>query len=204
MDLNEYANSPHNLKIYLAVACILFAWIICSKQSFSPIRRKQIQTKLSSFLVYDQTLPTVSTKFYFTVAVTAALAWELPSEPFHKITQDFKDKLKSGELKRKDGNSTNLIYTNAANPIIYEMNKHNYYYSSPPRRNGNYNNNRIETASNYLKPNQTNFEYYLSNYLGNKNGGNSVNYYTNKLKDISEATSPLKWSRNDWMDLVKT
>lgn len=73
------------------------------------------------------------------------------------------------------------------------MNKHNYYYSSPSQRN--------DSASNYFKPNQANaFEYYLSNYLGNKNG----NYYTNKLKDISEATSPLKWSRSDWMDLVKT
>lgn len=54
------------------------------------------------FPVYDQTLPIISLTDIFTIGVTVAIAWALPSEPLYKIHQEILDKYKEEEVKRID------------------------------------------------------------------------------------------------------
>lgn len=187
--------------------------------------RQKIKKYLIS--VYDQTIPILAAVLHWTIGVTNALAWELPSKPLYKITQELKEKLKTGELwaQKKDNNVTKLTYVdsnNTKNNNWYDVNKHNYYYSSPTRYTGNYNsnNNLFNTGSgnqyystklssvdsngnknNYYKPASSNkFDYYSNNYLSNKSGNDDYNYYADKLKKISNGG---KWTKSDWVDLIQ-
>lgn len=164
--------------------------------------------------------------YHFTIGVTSALAWELPSKPLYKITAELKEKLKTGELwaQKKDNNVTKLTYVDSNKTKVdnfYNSNKHNYYYSSPTRYNGNYNsnNNLFNTGSgnqyystklssvdsngnknNYYKPTSSNkFDYYSNNYLSDKSGSD-INYYADKLKQLSNGG---KFTKSDWVELIQ-
>lgn len=92
------------------------------------------------FAAYDQTIPVVAAQVLFTVGVTAALAFELPSKPLYYITKELKQNLKdilsgetttsasSDDAKRRDPNVNDLTYVDKQN-YYSSINKHNLYYN---------------------------------------------------------------------------
>ena len=160
--------------------------------------------------VYDQTIPIVGAQLLFTVGVTCALAFELPSEPIYKITQKLRNNLlgikddsssssseeESGDAtagndtdddnSRIDYNHNKLHYINYNKNNYYDsMNKHGYYYAS------NYNNNN----KYYRKPLSPN--YHISDKSDN---------YDNILfnqSSIFVTPKPLNQTTSVWTSLVK-
>jgi hypothetical protein len=82
----------------------------------------------------------VAAQLLFTVGVTCALAFELPSEPIYKITQKLKHNLFSvadPEPEDASSNDTDIKRMDYATRIKYNdanfyntLNKHNFYYSN--------------------------------------------------------------------------
>lgn len=157
--------------------------------------------------MYDQTIPIVAAQLLFTVGVTCALAFELPSEPLYHITQKLRNNLlgipdqaeeettaapapedshENGDVdpqSRVDYNYNNLNYIDYNKDKYFDMNKHNYYYSS------NYN-------KHYHNPN---------NYISDK----SDNYFNQFDKSTNQSSifvtpKPLNQTLNVWTSLVKT
>lgn len=165
--------------------------------------------------VYDQTIPVVGAQLLFTVGVTCALAFELPSEPIYHITQKLRDNLygikdeeetttpapaSSAENdtdtddghSRIDYNHKQLNYINSNKQNYYDsMNKHNYYYS------GNYNSDKY-----YQKPLSPN--YYISDKSDNYN-----NNYSQILSNQQHQSSvyvtpvPLNTTKSLWTSVIK-
>ncbi|XP_063709313.1 uncharacterized protein LOC134837850 [Culicoides brevitarsis] len=74
-----------------------------SKQILSRKRRYLSFPSGSSFqVVYDQTIPIINLIDIFTIGVTVAIAWALPSEPLYKIHEQILDKYKQVETNRID------------------------------------------------------------------------------------------------------
>lgn len=97
------------------------------------------------FPAYDQTIPVVAAQVLFTVGVTGALAFELPSKPLYYITKELKQNLNdilSGETttsasedaKRRDPNVNDLTYVDK-NDYYNSINKHNLYYDDKNKMN---------------------------------------------------------------------
>lgn len=63
--------------------------------------------------MFDQTIPIIGTPLVFTIGVTVALAYELPSEPWYHYIKDIRKNWKSSTylLGKKDQNVSQLIYT---------------------------------------------------------------------------------------------
>lgn len=164
----------------------------------------------------------VAAQLLFTVGVTCALAFELPSEPIYKITQKLRENLygikdeeeeetttaapttmaddtydhdHGDDPSRIDYNSQRLNYVNSNMRNNYDsMNKHNYYYSA------NYNNNN----KYYHKPLSPN------NYFSDKSDNYYNNYSHNKSDKLSNQSplfvtpSPLNGTKSVWTSAIKT
>lgn len=151
-------------------------------------------------LVYDQTVPIVAAQLLFTVGVTTALAFELPSKPLYRITEELRDKLQS-DMKEDEpttpasppppppppsapdaDHSYSDIMHNDHSRIDYNLNypnnKQNYYETL--NKHGYYysNNNKQKPATIY------NNNYYRkplspNNYISDKSDNFNDNYYKN-------------------------
>ncbi|CRL05608.1 CLUMA_CG018494, isoform A [Clunio marinus] len=168
------------------------------------------------FRIYDETLPIVAAQLLFTVGVTSALAFELPSEPIYHITEKLRDRLVGAEedyedddddnndetttmasnsddtdnSRRKDKNRNQLHYIDYKQKNYYDsMNKHRYYYSQ------NYNNNKyyhIPSSPNYY------FNDRLDNYTMNFN-----NKFNQQLQSpIFVTTKPKNKTKNVWSKVM--
>uniref|UniRef100_A0A336M7N1 CSON013180 protein n=1 Tax=Culicoides sonorensis TaxID=179676 RepID=A0A336M7N1_CULSO len=106
-----------------------------SKQILSRKRRYLSFPSGSSFqVVYDQTLPIINLIDIFTIGVTVAIAWALPSEPLYKIHQEILDKYKEEETKRIDEIKQELMQDKVAN-IKHEPKNPNKYMNSTKNDN---------------------------------------------------------------------
>lgn len=162
----------------------------------------------------------VAAQLLFTVGVTCALAFELPSEPIYKITQKLRNNLygiteppeddggddddtttaasadggDDDDHSRIDSNHKKLSYINSNKKNYYDsMNKHSYYYSP------NYNNNK-----NYHKPLSPNY------YFSDKSDNYYNNYSLNKSDKLSNQSllyvtaTPLNRTKSVWTAAIKT
>jgi hypothetical protein len=147
------------------------------------LRHKLMKVFPSFLIVYDQTIPVVAAQLLFTVGVTCALAFELPSEPIYKITQKLRQNLLGIPDKEEeeettaaaDTNSTdddnrridynrqrlNYNYNNRQQNYYDSMNKHSYYYSA----NNKYYHKPLSSPNNYYFSDKS--DNYDSNYIGN-------------------------------------
>lgn len=174
--------------------------------------------------VYDQTIPIVAAQLLFTVGVTCALAFELPSEPIYHITQKLRNNLlgikddddeeeetttvgpetmssandTDDDHSRIDYHNQRLNYINYNKQNYYDsMNKHSYYYAA------NYNNNKY-----YHKPLSPN--YYFSdksdNYNNNydMNGNNKSDKAPNQQhqSSIYVKPKPLNQTKSVWTKVI--
>lgn len=165
-------------------------------------------------VVYDQTIPIVALPLLFTVGVTVAMAWELPSMPVWEITKEIRDQIASGGLSRIDNdfNTTNLIDTHD-NGTFNNINHHNYYYTPEVdgtkvnKSNYGYNSNKYyytnSNSNNFntlkgSKPYQSNkIKYYANNHYNDKN------YYTNSAPRPSNNFASLpNWSNGNWKNII--
>ena len=184
-----------------------------------------------SVLVYDQTVPIVAAQLLFTVGVTTALAFELPSKPLYRITQELREKLQSdinGEEPTTpeppppppppptapEHSHSDITY-NDHSRIDYNLkdsyykqnyydslNKHGYYYS----KNNKQKPATIYNNNNYRKPLSPN--NYISDKSDNYNDNYNKNGYqlTNYQSSIASNTRPLtslNQTKNDvWTNVV--
>lgn len=161
--------------------------------------------------MYDQTIPIVAAQLLFTVGVTCALAFELPSEPIYHITQKLRNNLygvkdeeeettvassetSANGTDRSDANDKRLSYINYNKQGLYDsMNKHNYYYST---------NNKY-----YYKPLSPNYgvsdksDNYYNNYITDSN--NKSDKYSNQQYQSSNNVTPLNQTKNVWTSAIK-
>ncbi|CAO1438957.1 unnamed protein product [Diamesa serratosioi] len=151
-------------------------------------------------LVYDQTVPIVAAQLLFTIGVTCALAFELPSKPIFRITQELREKLQA-DIKGEEPTTpapppppppppsapdaehsySDIIYNDHSRidyNLNYPNNKQNYYDSL--NKHGYYysNNNKQKPASIY------NDNYYRkplspNNYISDKSDNFNDNYNKN-------------------------
>lgn len=163
-------------------------------QLFSPNRKS----------VYDQTIPIVAAQLLFTVGVTCALAFELPSEPIYKITQKLRNNLYG--IKDDDDETT----TAAAEGMSSEEDSATDAGDGDDhsRRRIDSNNKRLQ----YINSNQLNYydsmnkhSYYYSadnsnkhyhkplssNYYFSDKSDNYYNNYSHNKSDKSSNQSPL-------------
>lgn len=167
-------------------------------------------------LVYDQTIPIVAAQLLFTVGVTCALAFELPSEPLYHITNKLRDNLLGGQDEKSEEETTTpappaedtedehhsridydnkrLNYINYNKNNYDSMNKHSYYYQA------NYNNNKY-----YQKPLSPN--YYFSdksdNYANNYNNKSNKLPYQKYQSSIFVTPTPLNQTKSVWTKVIK-
>ena len=179
------------------------------------------------FTVYDQTIPIVAAQLLFTVGVTCALAFELPSEPIYQITEKLRNQLlgvkdeeetttpapattpedshehddhddHDDEHSRIDYDNKRLNYVNFNNLHYDSMNKHNYYYST------NYNSDKY-----YQKPLSPN--YYFSDKSDNYYNNYKINAIdkSDKLSKKQQTASvfvtptPLNQTKSVWTSVIK-
>jgi hypothetical protein len=141
----------------------------------------------------------------FTVGVTCALAFELPSEPIYHITQKLRNNLygvKDEEAEtttaaqessingtdqnsRLDYDNKRLNYINYNKHSYDSMNKHSYYYSTNNKQ--------------YYKPISPNYSF----------NDKSDNYYNNYITDNNKSdqssiyVTPLNQTKNVWTSAIK-
>lgn len=165
--------------------------------------------------MYDQTIPIVAAQLLFTVGVTCALAFELPSEPIYHITQKLRNNLYgvkdeeeetttgpssepsangTDQHSRLDYDNKRLNYINYNKQGLYDsMNKHSYYYST---------NNKY-----YYKPLSPNYSFsdksdnYYNNYITDNT--NKSDKYSNKQYQSSVYVTPLNQTKNVWTSAIK-
>jgi hypothetical protein len=163
--------------------------------------------------VYDQTIPIVAAQLLFTVGVTCALAFELPSEPLYHITQKLRNNLygvkneeeetttladstanDTQQHSRFDYDNKRLNYINYNKQGLYDsMNKHSYYYST---------NNKY-----YYKPLSPNYSFsdksdnYYNNYITDSNIKSDK--FVNQQHQSSVYVTPLNQTKNVWTAAIK-
>jgi acetate kinase len=144
----------------------------------------------------------------FTVGVTCALAFELPSEPIYHITQKLRNNLygvkneeeetttaaaesSANASSRFDYDNKRLNYVNYNKQSLYDsMNKHSYYYST---------NNKY-----YYKPLSPNYGFndksdnYYNNYIPD-----STNNLLNQQYQSSNFVTPLNQTKSVWTSAIK-
>ncbi|XP_058446006.1 uncharacterized protein LOC131427100 [Malaya genurostris] len=142
----------------------------------------------SSFqVVYDQTIPIVGSTLLFTVGVTVAAAWQLPSITYFEILHLLQDKISDGSLLRRTDENTNgttLVDTNSSS---YGTNSS--YYSS-------YRPNQSSYLNTSKKPNI--LSYYYDSPSPASGVSNRINYYTSGEENIG--TTKDKY-QNKWQPL---
>lgn len=158
--------------------------------------------------MYDQTIPIVAAQILFTVGVTCALAFELPSEPIYQITQKLRQNLLGTKVKEDDEEETTtpapssndtdehsrIDYNhNRLNQISYKqnyydsLNKHGYYYS------GN---------KYYPKPSSSN--YYFSDKSDNYDNNYTLNGASKSNQSAIYVTpKPLNQTSSVWSKVIK-
>ncbi|XP_062559549.1 uncharacterized protein LOC134224242 isoform X2 [Armigeres subalbatus] len=155
--------------------------------------------------VQDQALPIIGFNRLFTVGVTVALAYELPSISIFDIEQLLREPNSDAiPSRRKDENiNSNTVETSTSQ--YEQVNRHSYYYSNSYGPNNYLQPSLLNHGSN---SNQLNHYNYPANY---KTGGNYGNYYnwqqTHRpafsMKDLPPIfLSPLNSSANDWNSIV--
>lgn len=152
--------------------------------------------------MYDQTIPIVATQLLFTVGVTCALAFELPSEPLYKITQQLRDQLYGFNMSTT---------TEAPTTVPPEMMSDDYHDHDHSRIDYNSNGlNYVDKQHYYASMNKHNYYYYndqyyqkpLSNYyFGDKSDNYAIN--TNN-KSTSVTQKPLNQTNDVWTKVIKT
>lgn len=155
----------------------------------------------------------------FTVGVTVALAYQLPSVSLVEISKMLREQYElDNRRKDADANATVLVDKNGSK---YEKNnKHSYYYSNPYSNGLSQNKTGAKNIFSYYnglqqQPTQTSYNNRMSYYTnGNSNGyGAYDQLYTNKLQQTQAPTfslnglppnfiSPYNYSRNDWNSVV--
>lgn len=137
--------------------------------------------------MFDQTIPIVGMPLLFTIGVTVAIAYELPSKPWYHYIKDIRKNIQtSAYLLRKDQNVSQLTYTDqathpgtpdmanllnvAAAPATYSYSnpgaysKHSYYYKDTGLTNPVYGDKTAAAAPwNRVSPNSL---YYASPTVG--------------------------------------
>ncbi|XP_041766406.1 uncharacterized protein LOC121590636 [Anopheles merus] len=91
----------------------------------------------SSFqVVYDQTIPMIGVERLFTIGITVALAYELPSITFNQIEEMLRE---NGAYDKLDLNANNTILDDGSKPSSTPARKNifDYYYQTPGRPAGN-------------------------------------------------------------------
>lgn len=146
-------------------------------------------------VAFDQTIPIAAAQLLFTVGITVAMAFELPSKPLYHITQELREQIngKKEETEeasdapatdmpdddntigvmdnssRTDYNYKNLFYSNRNNNFN-SINKHNMYYSNSYQPNGmiyKQSQTSVNNPSYYGK-----YPNYVNNYYGYENAPN--------------------------------
>ncbi|GAB0091550.1 hypothetical protein DMENIID0001_064050 [Sergentomyia squamirostris] len=172
-----------NLRSILIILCFIVTVINCDEVNRDSgrklLRRKRYLTfpeGSSLQVIYDQTIPVVALPLVFTVGVTVAIAYELPSKPLSELVDDFRNKF---ELPKSEGNNSK---SDNINKITYIANRHNLYYNDDPKVKANV---QYQIKRKDYYPPQSQQIYYVNNkpnpWIDNDKfnyyfGGNSVNY----------------------------
>lgn len=162
------------------------------------IRRKRYLTfpeGSSLQVIYDQTIPTVALPLVFTVGVTVAIAYELPSKPFSELAEDFRNKFKvlKNDNTSKSDNIKHITYTSNIDwkKLYKSENKHNLYYLDKPQLPSSvqYEIRRKDPPQIYYENNRPNpwvtsdkFNYYFS---GNRNNYGNEDKKFNYIKMLA-------------------
>lgn len=84
-------------------------------------------------VIYDQTIPVVALPLVFTVGVTCAIAYELPSKPFSELIEDFTKRfevLKNNNSKIDNINQISYVAKEAIWKDRFKgVNRHDLYYT---------------------------------------------------------------------------
>ncbi|XP_065091188.1 uncharacterized protein LOC135712149 [Ochlerotatus camptorhynchus] len=177
-------------------------------------------------VVMDQTIPIVSKTLVYSVGITVALAWQLPTISLFTIAKLLREKtVDSGAFRRTDENinATTLIETSTRRNNQSHTNS--YYYDNPYNKSYNRRPNGLDhNSSNYNDLHQLHQQHQLSTRKGYSN---RINYYTTVngssygpydiyrpqwqtaqhrgfLTDNLPLNflSPFNWTRHDWSSLV--
>jgi hypothetical protein len=127
-------------------------------------------------------MPVAAAQLLFTVGVTCALAFELPSMPLYHITQQLRENLQKrlhptiapavnassnsteDNHSRIDYNNVHLKYINTKQNYYDAMNKHSYYYNSG--MNNNYDDKNYQKLYNGISNKQDN-DFLIQNQSSN-------------------------------------
>uniref|UniRef100_A0A182P6Q0 Uncharacterized protein n=1 Tax=Anopheles epiroticus TaxID=199890 RepID=A0A182P6Q0_9DIPT len=94
----------------------------------------------SSFqVVYDQTIPMIGVERLFTIGITVALAYELPSITINQIEQMLQENAADGYIFPKmddNANNTILVDGSSSSSTPARKNIFDYYYQTPLRQQG--------------------------------------------------------------------
>lgn len=169
------------------------------------------------FAVYDQTIPIVAAQLLFTVGVTCALAFELPSKPLYHITQMLRESLlkregleeetttttapdknsTDDEHSRIDYNNKYLNYIDYNKQNYYDsMNKHNYYYTNS---NNKYYQKPLSPNNYYASDKSDN---YYNNYIPNDIDSNKYQSSVYVTPSTQPSSKPLNQTSNIWATVV--
>ncbi|EDS41043.1 conserved hypothetical protein [Culex quinquefasciatus] len=160
----------------------------------------------SSFqVVYDQTIPIIGSTLLFTVGVTCALAWQLPSISLLEIFKMLQSDPTLALGRRRDENVTGtiLIDTNSTKSHFDMDNKHSYYYTAnspgayPVGSTGTKN-----MLSYYQQPGLSNRVNYYTSGSGPTWPPNTATGGPDFGKMPPNFLSPYNWTRNDWSNVV--
>ncbi|XP_031636178.1 uncharacterized protein LOC116349064 [Contarinia nasturtii] len=138
-------------------------------------------------IVYDTYHPIVGYSNYLTLGITAAMAWELPSEPIY-LDEQLRDQYEMGELPllhRNDKNVTNVQYVLPSKKNAADANHINYYTNIPKEKFTN-------DKNQYQSPSKS---YYQSGYKPSSYMAQAANAQSNSNKIqqyISYADSLMK------------
>nr|XP_019565378.2 uncharacterized protein LOC109433402 [Aedes albopictus]XP_029718355.1 uncharacterized protein LOC109403301 [Aedes albopictus] len=176
----------------------------------------------SSFqVVYDQTIPVVGSTLLFTVGVTVALAYQLPSISIFEISKMLREHVADGvHLRRKDENFNDTTLVDTSTNKYEQSNKHSYYYNNPygssQQQQTNGTKNILSYYNNLQQQNQppqmgynNRIQYYTSSndsrygaYQSSANNWQST-HPSFSLKDLPpNFLSPYNHTRNDWNSVL--
>lgn len=149
----------------------------------------------------------VGIELVFTVGVTVALAYELPSEPLYKITQQLREQAKeekypttTTDVPMAPANQTDMhakidTNTNELSYINYNPSRHSpkISFNSPIHEYKNpvntFNLDRISNSWNSNRPPQSNkFDYYKNNILSDSYQTPSNKFSQSNVNNFSPST----------------
>lgn len=174
----------------------------------------------------DQTIPIVSKTLLYSVGITVALAWQLPTISLFTIAKLLREKtVQSGAFRRSDENvnATTLIETSTSR--YNQSNTNSYYYDNPYNKSNDRRPSGLNNiSSNYNDGHQLQLPHQIPSQKGYSN---RINYYTSanessygpydiyrpqwqKAQQRGFLTdnlplnflSPFNWTRHDWGSLV--